>query len=131
MVLTIVLLAYAISLAAPRSVFKLGVWCFSGFSGLFPLIFAALYWKRVTTAGAIASIAATMATWLALFARWFTSKGESYLFLDMLPAATIVFVSAVTLVVVSLVTRPPAAEVVDRFFASDAQAEKPEPVRVG
>ena len=107
------------------------MWCFSGFAGLFPLVFAALYWKRVTTAGAMASIAATLAAWLILFLRWFTSNGESYLFLNMLPAATIVFVSAVTLVVVSLVTRPPAEEVVSRFFASaGTTAAAAEPSRV-
>jgi SSS family solute:Na+ symporter len=121
MVLTIVALAYTISLLAPRSVFKLGVWCFSGFSGLFPLVFASLYWRRVTRAGAMASIAATVASWLYLFSQWFFGSSEKYLFLGMMPAASIVFVSAVTLVVVSLLTRPPEKEVVERFFSEEKQ----------
>jgi SSS family solute:Na+ symporter len=124
MVLAIVALAYAISLLAPRSVFKLGVWCFSGFSGLFPLVFAALYWRRVTTAGAIASIAATLAAWLYFFCQWFFGSSDQYLFLGMMPAASIVFVSAATLILVSLATRPPAKEVVERFFPSEVQGEK-------
>ena len=39
--------------------FTLGVWCFSGFASLFPLVFAAIYWRRVTKAGAIASVVVT------------------------------------------------------------------------
>jgi solute:Na+ symporter, SSS family len=129
MVLAIVALAYAISLLAPRSVFKLGVWCFSGFSGLFPLVFASLYWKRVTTAGALASIAATVAAWLLLFSQWFFGNSEKYLFLGMMPAASIVAVSALTLVVVSLLTRPPAREVVERFFPESDQSPLHVPAR--
>ena len=114
MVLAIVLAAYVVSLFS-GSVYTLGVWCFTGFAGLFPLVFAALYWKRVTSKGAIASILATAAAWLCLFAdsNW---GGTEKLFLGMMPAASIVFVSAVTLIVVSLLTRPPAKEVVERFF---------------
>ena len=47
-IVAIVALTYAFSLFEPRRVFTLGVWCFSGFSSLFPLIFASLYWKRMT-----------------------------------------------------------------------------------
>ena len=61
MVVAIVVTAYVLSRNAPSTIYELGVWCFSGFSGLFPLVFAALYWRRVTTAGAIASIVATLA----------------------------------------------------------------------
>jgi SSS family solute:Na+ symporter len=114
MVVAIVVAAYVVSLFS-RSVYTLGVWCFSGFAGMFPLVFAALYWKRVTSKGAIASILATAATWLYLFAdsNW---GGTEKLFLGMMPAASIVCASAVTLVVVSLLTKPPAQEVIERFF---------------
>ena len=115
-VVGIVVVSYLFSLAEPRSVFVLGVWCFSGFSGLFPLVFAAVYWKRVTKAGAIASIVATAAAWLVLF--WQSGWGANgdYLFLEMMPVATIVAASAMALVGVSLVTRPPDAETLGRFF---------------
>jgi hypothetical protein len=36
-----------------------------------------------------------------------------------MPAASIVFVSAATLIAVSLVTRPPAKEVIERFFPEE------------
>ena len=64
MVVAIVATAYLLSRNAPPTIYQLGVWCFSGFAGLFPLVFAALYWRRVTTAGAIASIVATLASWI-------------------------------------------------------------------
>lgn len=115
-VLVMVVIAYAVSLVVPRSVFTLGVWCFSGFSALFPLVFASLYWRRTTKAGAIASILAALVAWVLLLsqARW--GADRDYLFLGMMPVATIVVVAAVTLVVVSLLTRPPTDEVLERFF---------------
>jgi SSS family solute:Na+ symporter len=121
MVVAIVATAYILARNAPTTIYELGVWCFSGFAGLFPLIFAALYWRRVTTAGAIASIVATLAVWGYLFreSHWGANK---YLFHGMLPAAAIFAASAVTIVVVSLVTRPPAAEVVSRFFSDEEEA---------
>ena len=57
-IIAIVALTYALSLFEPRRVFTLGVWCFSGFSSLFPLIVAALYWPRLTKQGAYACILA-------------------------------------------------------------------------
>ena len=108
--------AYALSLAEPRSVFTLGVWCFSGFAALFPLVVAAIYWRRATRHGALAS-AAVGAVATALFFRASDYGGDpSYLFMGMLPAATIVAASATTLVVVSLLTRPPSVATLDRYF---------------
>ena len=124
LVVAIVVLAYLVSLFAPRSVYTLGVWCFTGFSGLFPLVFSSLYWKRVTTAGAIGSIAAALASWVYLFRESGWGANKDYLFHGMLPAATIVFIATATLIVVSLVTRPPAKEVVERFFPKEEEQEK-------
>ena len=122
MVVAIVATAYFLSRNAPPTIYQLGVWCFSGFAGLFPLVFAALYWRRVTTAGAIASIVATLASWTWLFRQADWGKNKDYLFHGMLPAAPIFTASAVAIIAVSLVTRPPAAEVVQRFFGDEADA---------
>ena len=105
MVVTIVVTAYVLALLAPASIYSLGVWCFTGFSGLFPLVFASLYWRRVTTAGAMASIMATLATWGYLFHESGWGGNDKYLFLGMLPAAPIVIAGAATLVIVSFLTR--------------------------
>jgi SSS family solute:Na+ symporter len=124
LVVTIIVLAYLVSLFAPRSVYTLGVWCFTGFSGLFPLVFSSLYWKRVTAAGAISSIVAALAAWVYLFREADWGADKDYLFLGMLPAAAVVFAAALTLVVVSLVTEPPAKEVVERFFSKEEEEQK-------
>jgi len=132
-VVLICLVAYALSLAAPRSIFAIGVWCFTGFSSMFPLIFAALYWKRVTKAGAFASLLTTAVVWTSFFAAsgWGAVReyrvlvhlfGETY---EMMPVVPCVVASTLALVVVSLLTKPPAAEVVARFFPSAAKAAAP------
>jgi SSS family solute:Na+ symporter len=115
-VLGVVVTAYLFSLAEPRSVFVLGVWCFSGFASLSPLVFAAIYWKRVTKAGAMASVVAAAVVWLLLF--WHSDFGaqRTYLFLGMMPVATIIAASTVALIGVSLLSRPPSSTVIDRYF---------------
>ena len=46
-IVAIVALTYALAMALKdANVFDLAVWCFSGFGALFPVVFAALYWKR-------------------------------------------------------------------------------------
>ncbi len=116
-VVAIVVLTYLLSLAEPRQVFKMGVWCFSGFGSLFPLVFAALYWKRVTKAGAYACVILTAVTWFVLFAK--SGYGKTYLLLTdykLMPATLMFAVSVVSLVVVSLLTRPPSEKTINRFF---------------
>ena len=111
-----VVLAYLLALAWPRSVFTLGVWCFSGFASLFPLLGASLYWKRVTRSGAIASVATAAVVWLVLFnaAEW--GANRTYLFLGMMPVATVFAASTLALVGVSLLTKPPSEEGLDWYL---------------
>lgn len=122
-IVCIVIVTYVLSLFPPPNIFDLAVWCFSGFASLFPLVFAAVYWRRVTRAGAIASVLVAAASWLVLFYEGLikpTMAGhhsrEDYLVFDMMPVAVMFAASALALVVVSLVTQPPRKEVVDRFF---------------
>ncbi len=116
----IVVVSYGLALALQKSsVFDLGIWCFTGFASLFPLVFAALYWKRVTKAGAFASILTTLGVWLYFFYQDIILEvgGKSeYLVAEMMPVTFILLASTVSLVAVSLATRPPAASTVDRFF---------------
>lgn len=115
-IVLIVIATYALSFGEPKSVFRLGVWTFSGFSSLFPLLFAALYWKRVTKAGAVASALTAFGIWFWLFYRSdFGAKGEE-LILGMLPVAPICAASTAALVAVSLVTKPPSPRTLERFF---------------
>ena len=51
-IVAIVAVTYLLSLFPPPHVFDLAVWCFSGFASLFPLVVAAVYWRRATAAPA-------------------------------------------------------------------------------
>jgi SSS family solute:Na+ symporter len=124
-VVATVVVAYLLALGAPRSVFTLGVWCFSGFSSLFPLVVAALYWKRVTKAGAVASIVAAAIAWVLLFRESGWGENQDYLFLGMMPVVIVFAASAVALVAVSLATTPPSPEVIERFFPTAAGRSTP------
>ena len=123
----IVAIVYGLSLLPQPHIFDLGVWCFSGFASLFPLVFAALYWRKVTRAGAIASVLVMAATWGLLFYQGLVgplSRGEDiegdYLLLGVMPVTFIFLASGLTLWVVSLLTAPPPKEHVDRFFVDPA-----------
>ena len=115
-VVAVVIVTYLLSLIAPGRIFDLGIWCFSGFAGLVPLVVAALYWRRLTLAGAVSSILVTAGSWAYFFVQSDFAANARYLFSGMLPVATICLLSTISLVAVSLLTRPPREEVLARFF---------------
>ena len=118
-VVVIVTLTYLLSLIAPQNVFDLAVWCFSGFGALFPLVFAAVFWKRVTKAGAYACIIAATASWFYFFAK--SGYGsELVLGPGIMPVAVCFVISSLALIIVSLVTRPPSDETLRKFFPDKA-----------
>ncbi len=122
----IVVLTYLLTFFPPPHIFDLAVWCFSGFASLFPLVFASLYWRRVTHQGAIASTLAMAATWFALFYRGLIARPENasgeFLVAGMMPVTVIFSVALVVLVVVSLLTPAPDDEHVARFFPTGGAA---------
>ncbi|MCP3914990.1 MAG: sodium:solute symporter family protein [bacterium] len=121
----VVAVTYLLTFFPPPHIFDLAVWCFSGFASLFPLVFASIYWKRVTKPGAYACILTTAATW-----GWFFYDGlvrpslagekqdGDYLVLGAMPVTFIFAASAAALVLVSLATKPPREDVVERYFVS-------------
>jgi SSS family solute:Na+ symporter len=109
---------FALSLVAPPAIFRLGVWSFTGFAALFPLLAAALWWRRATRAGAWASLATAAGLWLAYFAG--SGGGDGATAFGLLPVAVIVAASAAAMVGVSLLTRPPGPEALARFFPAEA-----------
>lgn len=122
-IVAVVAITYGLAQLSPPSIFDLAVWCFSAFAGLFPLVFAAVYWRRLTTAGAIASLVAVIATWAPLFYKGLIvpvreghRTGTDYLIFGMMPVAVIFAASTIALVVVSLLTTPPPAKIVEQFF---------------
>lgn len=132
-IVVIVAITYGLSLFRPPSVFALGVWCFSGFSGLFPLVVAALYWRRLTKWGAYACVLAMAGSWGYFFTealgrakaagnpgpiRTYVVElnwgGQTY---ETMAVVWIFAASLIALVVVSLLTQPPREETVRRFFS--------------
>jgi SSS family solute:Na+ symporter len=109
---------FALSLVAPPAIFRLGVWSFTGFAALFPLLAAALWWRRATRAGAWASLATAAGLWLGYFAG--SGGGDGATAFGLLPVAVIVAASAAAMVGVSLLTRPPGPEALARLFPAEA-----------
>ncbi len=135
-VVLVVAVTYGVFLVALQyraSVFPLGTWCFTGFTGLFPVVFASLYWKRFTKYGAAASILATAVTWLWLFWKSDFGGDKAYAFPEsplaiggttilppLHPIVTVTVVSALAAILVSLFTKPPSQAVVDKYFPSES-----------
>jgi SSS family solute:Na+ symporter len=121
-VVGILLLTYVLSLLVDRSIFKLGIWSFTGFAGLFPVVLAAVFWKGSTRHGVLASIVSVAALWGWFFVKGTSAPGYTVGGTGIIPAAVILVVAALVLVAVSLATRPPARQVLDRFFPEQETA---------
>ena len=121
-VVLIVVITYVLALKLKdRGVFQLAIWCFSGFASLFPLVFAAIYWKRATKAGAYACVVTASIAWIYLLHQSGYGADREFLFLNMMPVATIIGLSTTALVLVSLVTRPPSRATIEKFFGSGTE----------
>lgn len=125
-IVAIVAVTYFLSLDNPTSVFALGVWCFSGFSALFPIVFLALYWRGLSAAGAICGVLAAITSWSVLFYYGLNSPaglrefkfpisfgGEEYL---IMPVVVMFLCCLITTVIVSWVTPKPKPETLAKFF---------------
>ncbi len=120
-VIGIAVATFLLSLVLPKSVFELGVWSFTGFTGLFPIVAVALYWKRATAAGVIGSILVTAISWSVLFWRSDFGSQKGYTFPEsgpvvFAPILTVTLLSTIVLLVVSLMTKPPSDKTLSKFF---------------
>lgn len=89
-------------------------------AGVTPALLAAFLWKRTTTAGGVASIVAGMGTTLVItIVNWFAERASGHPFLEtdyiILPAAS---ASILALIIVSLLTSPPAREKWEPFYST-------------
>jgi SSS family solute:Na+ symporter len=112
-VVLLTVLAYLVALRVPQSIFDLAVqYAFSGYSALSPLVFAALFWKRSTKWGALA-----VALWTA-FAVIYTARTPGALaWYGLMPVVPMTLISCLLMVVVSLATRRPSRETIQRYFS--------------
>ena len=109
-------ITYLISLIATPSIFRLAIWSFTGFAGLFPIVVAALFWRRSTKLGVFAAIISVILLWLYFFLQNWRTPGYSVGGTGIMPAAILIAVSSVTLIVVSLFTKPPNSQTLEKFF---------------
>lgn len=115
-VASVLALTFVISLFAKATIFGLAVWSFTGFSGLFPLVLAALFWRRATRQGAYATVLTVAVLWLYFFNDGFGVSGYSAFGTGLAPVVVIFAASSLAMVVVSLMTQPPSEETLQRFF---------------
>jgi len=141
-ILVVTVVAYVVALMTPESIFELAVrFAFSGFAAMSPIMIAALFWKRSTKWGALAAtlwVAAWLAgTWYLQHlsdplmpkpgqppAQIFPYLGDLFqrtianvTIYGFLPVVPMVFGSALLMIAVSLVTRPPSQGTIKRYFS--------------
>jgi SSS family solute:Na+ symporter len=94
---------------------------------LFPLCFAALYWRGVTKWGAYASVLTTIAVWFYLLDASNYARDEAYAIpvpiggatYDVMPVVPMFLASTFALVAVSLLTRRPSEATLAKFFPTE------------
>jgi SSS family solute:Na+ symporter len=138
-IVLITLFAYAVALRAPETIFELAIqYAFSGFAALSPLLIAAIFWKGSTKWGALAStiwVAASVVA-VALFQHFVPapapgpsvvvwSLGSTEVLsrtpggtavLGFMPVVPMVIISALLMIIVSMLTRKPAPTTINRYF---------------
>ena len=116
----ILCITYLLSLVLNRSIFKLAVWSFTGFASLFPIVLAALFWKRSTRHGAFASVISVVMLWIYFFIQGWQAPGYTVGGSGIMPVAVILAVSAVVMIIGSLTSKPPDPTVIQKFFPPEA-----------
>lgn len=125
-VASVLCVTYLISLIATPSIFRLAIWAFTGFSGLFPIVVAALFWQRSTKHGVFAAVLSVILLWLYFFFRNWQTPGYTVGDSGIMPVAVLIAVSSVTLIVVSLFTKPPTSQTRRKFFTDSDVGGTPE-----
>ena len=113
MVAAIALLAIVLALDPNNKVLGLVAYAWAGFGAAFgPLVILSLFWKRMTLSGAIVGMfvgAVTVIVWKNMF-------GATGIY-EIIPGFVL---SALSIIVVSLLSKAPSKEVTDRFEEADA-----------
>jgi len=120
----VLFISYLLSLFSNRSIFKIGVWAFSGFAALLPIVVAALYWKRSTKEGAFACVFAVIITWIYFFYRAGDSDTYTVGGTGIMPVAVMLLISTAALIIVSLLTKAPDRSITNKFFPDDRKPAK-------
>lgn len=108
-VLALLVLLYVVALQPLPAVFGLSTFAFTGFMTFFPLMVGGVLWRRATKAGALASLVVGQAVAIAGYVGLYPPV------FGLLPQFWVAVTSWGAFVLVSLLTAPPATEVVERF----------------
>jgi SSS family solute:Na+ symporter len=111
---------YTLFLFSNRSIFDLATWSFTGFAALIPIAIGALFWRRSTKQGATACVGTVIVLWSYFFYQGWGDRTYTVGGSGVMAVAVILAASSVAMVVVSLLTSPPADEHVNRFIAPPA-----------
>ena len=138
-IVLITVVAYAVALRAPQNIFDLAVqYAFSGYSALSPLLVAALFWKRSTKWGALAStvwcavsVAAVailqyvvpapapgppVVMWSIAGVEVLSRTPGGTAIFGLMPVVPMTIISAMFLVVASSLTSGPSSTTLKRYF---------------
>jgi solute:Na+ symporter, SSS family len=108
-VLTVAVVAVFLSLNPNETILNLVGYAWAGFGSAFgPLILLSLYWKKMTKSGALAGMIVGAVTVLV----WVQIPGLSKAVYEMIPGF---FLSLLTIIVVSFITKNPSDKVQDQF----------------
>lgn len=106
------IITYLLALSKPAAILSIAEYAFSGYVLILPVMFATLYWKRSTKYGVIASLI-TGAVTLLLLQFKILPLSLRFGFMPIVPSMV---VSIVVLIVVSITTRPPSQQTIDKFL---------------
>jgi solute:Na+ symporter, SSS family len=138
-IVLITIVAYVVALRAPETIFELAIqYAFSGFAALSPLLIGAIFWKGSTKWGALASTlwVAMAVVAVAVFQQvvaapapgppvvvWSLNGAEllsrtpgGTAVLGFMPVVPMVIVSALLMLIVSLVTSKPGQQTIAKYF---------------
>ena len=140
-IVVIAAVAYLVALRAPETIFELAIqYGFSGFASLSPLLVAALFWKGSTKWGALATTLWTASAVVAVavfqhfvpapapgpnsaiifgaIGNWHViarTAGGTAVF-GFMPVVPMVIISALLMIVVSMMTRKPTNTTINKYF---------------
>ena len=139
-IIVITLIAYAVALRAPETIFELAIqYAFSGFAALAPLLIAAVFWKGSTKWGALAATVwvAVSVVAVAIFQHLVPAPapGPSIVYGHMgswevlsrtpggtaifgfMPVVPMVIISSLLMWIVSLMTNKPTEPTIEKYFS--------------
>lgn len=111
-IVLIAVLALVGALIRPGTIYEIAKFAFTGYALTVPAMLAALYWKRSTAGGVLASLVIPNL----LLPLYYFTPYLSWSTFGFLPVVPLLVLAIVLLIGISLLTLPPSQQTVDRFF---------------